>query len=48
MRENNFDPVKVLDVVAFTRCEKKDCECEDKGCGCDHHDEEHRNEDDHE
>jgi hypothetical protein len=22
------DPVKVLDVVAFTRCEKKDCECE--------------------
>ena len=31
------DPVKVLDVVAFTRCEKK-CTCEPKarscGCGC--------------
>jgi len=29
------EPVKVLDVVAFTRCEKKCC-CEEKpsGCGC--------------
>jgi hypothetical protein len=41
-------PVKVLDVVAFTRCEKKECECEDKGCSCDHHDEDHRHEGDHE
>ena len=34
-------PVKVLDVVAYTRCEKKECECEEK-------DHEHRHEDDHE
>jgi hypothetical protein len=27
------DPVKVLDVVAFTRCEGK-CGCETKACGC--------------
>lgn len=27
------EPVKVLDVVAFTRCEKKCC-CEEKPCGC--------------
>ena len=40
-------PVKVLDVVAYTRCEKKECECEEKGCGCGY-DHEHRQEGDHE
>ena len=39
-------PIKVLDVVAFTRCEKKcECRCEKRECDCDEdddHEEEHR------
>jgi hypothetical protein len=32
-------PIKVLDVVAFTRCEKKcECRCEKRECGCDEED----------
>jgi Abnormal spindle-like microcephaly-assoc'd, ASPM-SPD-2-Hydin len=32
-------PIKVLDVVAFTRCEKKcECRCEKRKCGCDEED----------
>jgi hypothetical protein len=31
-------PLKTRDVVAFTRCDRK-CGCEEKGCGCEKHDE---------
>ena len=37
-------PVKVLDVVAYTRCEKK-CECEEEKCGCEDRDEDRHEED---
>jgi hypothetical protein len=37
-------PVKVLDVVAYTRCKKK-CECDEKDCGCADRDEDRRDDD---
>ncbi len=37
-------PVKVLDVVAYTRCEKK-CECDGKDCGCADRDDDCRDDD---
>jgi hypothetical protein len=36
--DDPHEPVKVLDVVAYTRCEKK-CECDQKPCGCKDNDE---------
>src|SRR5271165_3492467 len=37
-------PVKVLDVVAYTRCERK-CECDHRECGCRDREEDKREED---
>jgi len=37
------EPLKVLDVVAYTRCEKE-CGCHHKDCGCEDRDEDHDDE----
>jgi len=42
--DDPHEPVKVLEVVAYTRCEKK-CGCEEKPCCCKDHNEDRHEED---